>query len=84
MATTSKISLSNIPSSTFIESITDGFQRIAFSSNMRKLEPDSINNWGVPPYTEGETNRRSCLQDSISFLWLWNYQDLLRSLDLNL
>jgi len=52
LATTSKISLSNIPNSDVVHSISDGFQTIAFSSGMRKISPTGINNWGVPPFTE--------------------------------
>lgn len=52
LATTSKISLSNIPNFTNVNSITDGFQIVSFSSSMQKLPPSGINNWGVPPFTE--------------------------------
>ncbi|MHB8127873.1 MAG: hypothetical protein ACYDEX_02630 [Mobilitalea sp.] len=52
LATTSKISLSNIPNSAVVHLVTDGFQTIAFSSGMRKISPTGINNWGVPPFTE--------------------------------
>lgn len=52
LTTTSKISLSNIPNQAVVGSITDGFQTITFSSPMRKLGPNQINNWGVPPFTE--------------------------------
>lgn len=52
LTTTSKISFSNIPNSATVNSITDGFQTIEFSSGMRKISPTGINNWGVPPFTE--------------------------------
>lgn len=51
-ATTSKISFNYIPDQSVVHSITDGFQSINFSSQMRKLAPNQINNWGVPPFTE--------------------------------
>jgi len=52
LVTTSKISLSNIVNQAVVNSITDGFQTITFSSPMRKLGTNQINNWGVPPFTE--------------------------------
>lgn len=52
LTTTSKISFSNIPNQSVVTSITDGFQTITFSSLMRKLGRNQINNWGVPPFTE--------------------------------
>ncbi len=52
LTTTSKISFSTIPNQAVVNSITDGFQTITFSSQMRKLAPNQINNWGVPPFTE--------------------------------
>ena len=52
LATTGKISFSDIPNSAVVSSITDGFQTIEFSSEMRKISPTGINNWGVPPFTE--------------------------------
>ena len=52
LATTGKISFSDIPNSAVVDSITDGFQTIEFSSRMRKISETGINNWGVPPFTE--------------------------------
>ena len=52
LATTSKISLDDIPNFKSVSSITDGFQTVTFSSPMEKAPGSGINNWGVPPFTE--------------------------------
>ncbi len=50
--TTSKVRIPDVPELTFVDSISDGFQRIKFSSNMLTIPSNFINNWGVPPFTE--------------------------------
>lgn len=52
LATTSKISLSDIPNGSIVDCITDGFQTTEFSSGMEKIQSGGLNNWGVPPFTE--------------------------------
>ncbi len=55
LSTTAKIRFSDIPNGAVVNSITDGFQTIEFSSGMRKISSTGINNWGVPPFTEDPT-----------------------------
>jgi hypothetical protein len=71
LTTTSKISLSNIPNSAVVNSITDGFQTITFSSQMQKLAPNQINNWGVPPFTE-DARPETLISDTFPLTMQWD------------
>ena len=74
LATTSKISIKEIPNFSSVNSITDGFQTVSFSSPMEKLPPNGINNWGVPPFTEDPNkpdtliSRFFCIIDDMDFV----------------
>ena len=70
LTTTSKISFSSIPSSTVVNSISDGFQTIEFNSGMRKLLPTGINNWGVPPFTE-DSRPETLISDFSTRSMIW-------------
>ncbi|SMC71511.1 hypothetical protein [Papillibacter cinnamivorans] len=65
LAVTSKISLDAVADYSYIGSVTDGFQTVTFSTNMEKVPPDGINNWGVPPYTE-DPNKPATLYSGYS------------------
>lgn len=54
---TKKIDISSIPDYTILDYITDGTQKIAFSSNMEKLTVPNggFNNWSEPPLSESFT-----------------------------
>ncbi len=71
LSTTSKIGLSKLPDSTSVNSISDGFQSIGFSSNMSKLSPNDINNWGVPPYTEDSSRPETLISGVNALTMTW-------------
>ena len=63
LATTSRISIDDIPTGTYADSVTDGYQTVTFDSRMRKLSSGSINNWGVPPFTEDPNIPQTLISD---------------------
>jgi hypothetical protein len=70
LTTTSKLSFSTISDQAVVHSITDGFQTITFSTRMRKLESNQINNWEVPPFTE-DPRPETLISDSSPFTMQW-------------